>query len=223
MKPRRPAAAGILLWWLISLLLAVPAWWTGWVPLDQTSSSWPTLAQSWALHPDAGLHQAPWVWWSTAWLHGSALHLQRNLMALALIALLAAAYGSSARTALVWALAWPLTHLGMLMQPALHTYIGMSGVLHAGVAILCLQQIEQNAPPWPKRLAWIMLIGLGAKILMENPWHNGLVRPAGSDITVAPLAHLSGSAAGITLYLFSSVTKRLICVTRLTPVPRTLD
>jgi hypothetical protein len=37
------------------------------------------------------------------------------------------------------------------------------------------------------------------------------------------LAHLSGSVAGITLYLFSSVTKQLTGVTRLTPATRTLD
>ncbi|MGC4062988.1 MAG: rhomboid family intramembrane serine protease [Aquabacterium sp.] len=223
MTPGRAATSGILLWWLISLLLALPAWWMGWVPLDQAPSTWPAQAQSWALHPDAGLRQPPWVWWSAAWLHGSALHLHRNLAALGLIALLATASEVSPRTALVWALAWPLTHLGMLLEPGLHTYVGMSGVLHAGLAALCLQQLESGASRWHKWLAWFLLACLVGKILMENPWHNVLSRPATSDITVAPWAHLSGSVAGITLYVFSSVAKRLISVTRLTPVPRTLD
>jgi len=223
MSPARPATAGILLWCLTSLLLGAPAWWAGWVPLDQSPQTWPALAQSWALHPDAGLEQPAWVWWSTAWLHGSALHLSRNLVALGLIALIAAACGVSTRAAIAWALAWPLTHLGMLWQPTLHTYIGMSGVLHAGVAVLCAQQIETGRQRRLQLLGWVMLLGLGFKIIMENPWHIQLERPPGSDITVAPWAHLSGIVAGITLYLFSSVTKQLTGVTRLTPATRTLD
>ena len=223
MSPARAATAGIALWWLTSLLLGLPAWWVGWVPLDQAPPTWPALAQSWALHPDAGLAQPAWVWWSTGWLHGSALHLSHNLMALGLIALLATASGVSTRAAIAWALAWPLTHLGMLLQPSLHTYIGMSGVLHAGVAVLCSQQIEPGRQRRLQLVGWIMLMGLGFKIFMENPWHMPLERPPGSDITVAPWAHLSGSVAGITLYFFSSVTKQLICVTGLTPATRTLD
>jgi hypothetical protein len=58
---------------------------------------------------------------------------------------------------------------------------------------------------------------------MENPWHNILSQPSSSDITVAPWAHLSDSGAGFNLYVFSSLAKRLSSVTRLTPVPRTLD
>ena len=223
MSLARPAMTGMLWWCLTSLLLGLPAWWAGWVPLDQAPQTWPPLAQSWALHPDAGWQQAPWVWWTTGWLHGSALHLSRNLMALGLIALLAAAGSVSTRAAIVWALAWPLTHLGMLLQPTLHTYIGMSGVLHAGFAVLCAQQIESGQQQRLRLLGWIMLTGLGFKIIMENPWHIQLERPPGSDITVAPLAHLSGSVAGITLYVFSAVIQRLICVTRLTPATRTLD
>ena len=223
MTPARSAAAGIALWWLVCLMLGLPAWWVGWVPLDQSPQTWSALAQTWAMHPDAGIHQPVWVWWSTGWLHGSALHLSRNLMALGLMALLAATSGVSTRAAIVWALTWPLTHLGMLLQPALHTYIGMSGVLHAGVAVLCAQHIESGQPRLLKQFGWLLLFGLGFKIFMENPWHMPLEHPPGSDITVAPWAHLSGSVAGITLYMLSSVTKRLICVTRLTPATRTLD
>lgn len=222
MRAVRPDA-GILLWWALCLALACPAWWIGPVPLDQPTSTWTPLAQSWALHPDAGLRQPAWTWWSTAWLHGSALHLARNLMALGLIALLGTACRVSVTSAVIWALVWPLTQLGMLAQPEWHTYIGLSGVLHGGVAVIAMQQIGNNKTNPLKYVGWALLLGLVFKILMENPWQHPLIQTIGSDITVAPWAHLSGTTSGIALYLISSVTKHLRRVTRLTPARRTLD
>lgn len=223
MTSARSATPGIALWWLICLALGAPAWAMKWVPLAQATSTWPALAQCWALHPDAALQQPAWVWWTTAWLHGSEQHLTRNLLALALIALLGAASHVTPRSAIVWALAWPATHLGMLAQPgSLHTYIGMSGVLHAGVAIVAIQQIELAHNRERQFMGWGLLIALGIKILMENPWSHILIQPTGSDITVAPWSHLSGSVLGVILYLCSSVTKQLIRTTRQTPRTRTL-
>lgn len=222
MRATRPHA-GILLWWALCLTLACPAWWIGPVPLGQPTSTWPALAQSWAMHPDAGLHQPAWTWWTTAWLHGSPLHLARNLMALSLIALLGTACRISITSTVVWALVWPLTQLGMLAQPEWHTYIGLSGVLHGGVAVIAMQQIGNHKTNPLKYVGWVLLLGLAFKILMENPWQHPLIQTNGSDITVAPWAHLSGTICGIALYLISSVTKHLRHVTRLTPARRTLD
>jgi len=215
--------AGPLLWWALCIALAGPAWWVGPVPLHLHSSTWPDLAQAWVMHPDAGLHQPGWVWWTTAWLHGSPAHLERNLMALGLIAMLGTVCRVSLTSVLIWGLVWPLTQLGMLAQPQWHSYIGLSGVLHGGVTVIAMQQImHKNAGPL-KYVAWALLLGVIFKIIMENPWQYPPIQTSGSDITVAPWAHLSGSAAGIALYYISSVTSPLLSGTRLTSGRRTLD
>ena len=42
---------------------------------------------------------------------------------------------AASAAALAWALAWPLTHLALLAEPALLRYGGLSGVLRAGAAV----------------------------------------------------------------------------------------
>ena len=216
-------ASGTRAWLLVSLILGVPAAIAGWVPLNQPSTQWPSWAQQWALHPDAGWHQPAWAYWTSAWLHGSSAHLSKNLMALGLLAVLGASARMPPRAALAWLLAWPLTQVGILQQP-LHTYIGLSGVLHAGFAIVALHQLTHpiQMDRHQSILGLILLLGLIFKILMENPWQHTLIRPAGSDINVAPWAHLSGAAAGAVVYLFTSVTSRVPSVKRLTRKQRTL-
>lgn len=207
-------------------MLGLPAVLAGWVPLDQPHTSWPAWAQTMALHPDAGWHQPLRAWWAAAWLHGSPAHLQHNLLALAALAALGTVLRASPRAALAWFLAWPLTQAGMLAHHPLHTYIGLSGVLHAGAAILAwdgLLGIRKHPGRTPRIPAAILLIGVVLKILMENPWHYTLIRPAGSDINVAPWAHLSGAVAGTLMFLFTSVTALTVGVKRLTQPPRTLD
>lgn len=225
---QRPEPDGQCLWWALCLALALPTlllnaalriWLPhGSVPLDTAVASWPPLAQALALRPDAGLSQAPWVWWSTAWLHGSTPHLLRNLAGLALMAALVALMRPSRHAALAGWLAWPLTQVGMLMQPSLGSYVGLSGVLHAGVTVLALDALMRQARqprPGPTSLtaphtvsrlapsdtglrlgAIALLAGLSAKVLMENPWGQALVASPSSAINVAPWAHLSGCAAG---------------------------
>lgn len=211
-------------WLFVSLVLGVPAALAGWVPLAQPCTQWPLWAQQWALHPDAGWQQPAWAFWTSAWLHGSSAHLSKNLSALGLLAIL----GISARlpwhTALAWLLAWPLTQVGMLHQP-LHTYIGLSGVLHAGFTVVALHHLTHptQADRRQRILGLILLSSLIFKILMENPCQYTLIRPIGSDINVAPWAHLSGAAAGAVAYLFTSVTSLARSVKRLTRNQRTLN
>ncbi len=211
---------GLRLWWALCLALALPTlllnaalrtWLPqGSVPLDMAVTGWPPLAQALVMRPDAGLSQPPWVWWSTAWLHGSTPHLLRNLAGLVLMAALGTLMRPSRQAALAGWLAWPLTQLGMLMEPSLSSYVGLSGVLHAGVAVLALhaamaplrqpvsQSLSQLAPSVAGlRIGAIaLLLGLAVKVLMENPWSQALVASTSSAINVAPWAHLSGCAAG---------------------------
>jgi len=221
---RQGQRPGLRLWWALCLALALPTlvlnvalrhWLPqGSVPLDMAVTDWPPLAQALVLRPDAGWAQPPWVWWSSAWLHGSSPHLMRNLAGLALLAALGTLVRPSRQAALAGWLAWPLTQLGMLAEPTLSSYVGLSGVLHAGVTVLALHAavrplrqpaarpdvppVSSTAPsPAGLRLSAIaLLVGLTVKVLMENPWGAALVASTSSAINVAPWAHLSGCAAG---------------------------
>ncbi len=199
---------GVRLWWALCLLLALPAAALGLQPvaLAQAVAQWPALPQALVLRPELGWHQPAWTWWTSAWLHGSTPHLLRNLAALVLLAALGGLLRPRAQAAAAWCLAWPLTQLGMLLEPALSSYVGLSGVLHAGVVALALPAVlpplrhptgaEPSPGLHPKWLAWALLSGVALKILMENPWQHTLVASSASAINVAPWAHLSGAAAG---------------------------
>lgn len=137
----------------------------------------------------------PWRAFSAVGVHYSAQHLAANLGGV----LLAGALGCVARVpvALAWAwlAAWPLTQFGLLLRPELAHYGGLSGVLHAGVAIVVTFLLVCGTRA-QRFVATLVLIGLGAKLLGEAPWGEALHHPAGWDIATAPLAHTTGSLAG---------------------------
>lgn len=162
-------ALAVVLWW-------APSVWLDWQP-----------AMAW---------REPWRWWTAAGVHWSERHLAGNLAAAALVGAYGLAARAPARLAWAWFAAWPLTHLGLLLQPGLVHYGGLSGVLHAGVAATSL---------W---LAWagrgrrrvvglLMLAGLAVKLMFEAPWGAPLRHSAGWDIALAPLGHTTGSLAGL--------------------------
>lgn len=134
----------------------------------------------------------PWRALSAAFVHYSALHVIGNAAGIAIVAAYGAAARIPARLALAWLAAWPLTQLGLLVQPALAHYGGASGVVHAGVAIATLH-VLQAGPRW---VGALVAAGLAAKIVLEEPWGEPLRRLAGFDIAIAPLAHASGAIAG---------------------------
>lgn len=138
----------------------------------------------------------PWRWWSAAWVHYSDLHLAANLAGALLVGLLGAAANVSTRGAIAWLLAWPLTHLALLIEPALAHFGGLSGVLHAGVAVIAWQLIIDG----DRRrlgLGLILAAGLLVKVLSEAPWTGPVQHPPGWDIGIAPLAHACGVVAGV--------------------------
>jgi len=168
---------------LCSLLAAgsVLAWWVPAVRLDWQ----PGLATV-----------EPWRLVSAAWVHWSALHLGANLAAIGVVAMLGHAARLPGAAAVALALAWPLTHAGLAVQPALAHYGGASGVLHAGVAVAaCWLVATQRGPA--RRIGVVIAGGLLIKVLVEEPWLGPLAHPRGWDIALAPLAHLSGALAGL--------------------------
>ncbi len=138
----------------------------------------------------------PWRWWSAGLVHLSVLHLGANLAGTALVAALGWVGRVPWRSTLAWALAWPLTHLALLLRPELTHYGGLSGVLHAGVAVAALTLCVEQAG----RTRWIalaVLAGLLAKVVSETPWGPVLRHATDWDIAIAPLAHATGTAAGL--------------------------
>ena len=138
----------------------------------------------------------PWRWWTAAFVHWSALHLGANLLG----AFVVGALGLAARLpwpmTAAWAVAWPLTQLGWLLRPELAHFGGLSGVLHAGVAVATVHLLWA---PWsPTRVVGLALaLGLATKLVLEAPWGPVLRHPEGWDIAVAPWAHACGAVAGV--------------------------
>lgn len=203
-RPRPPAAA----WWALCALAGGGA-------LLTALAGEPAVLR-W--QPERAWDQ-PWRWWTAAWVHLSTGHLLANLAGTALVAALGHAAGCGRRAALAWAAAWPLTHGALLAQPALAFYGGLSGVLHAAVAVAALQLLRGPAragpladpdtdtdaeratgpglPPGRRRAVGALLAaGLAAKLLLEAPWAGPLRHAPGWDIAIAPLAHTAGALAG---------------------------
>jgi rhomboid family GlyGly-CTERM serine protease len=139
----------------------------------------------------------PWRAWTAAWVHWTPLHLGSNLLAAAVVG----AYGWAAavplRAALAWAAAWPLTQAGLWLEPALAHYGGLSGLLHGGVAIVCLWLVLDKASGRRRAIGAAVFVGLALKLLSEKPWGPALQHSAEWDLAVAPLAHFSGALAGL--------------------------
>ena len=189
LRPQRPPPRGAAAWCGVAALLAAGAL------LVRFSNAGPAalLAIDW--QPGLVFSQ-PWRAWSAVWVHYSDLHLAANLAGSVLVAALGWAAPLPPRAALAWLAAWPLTQLGLLLQPALAHYGGLSGVLHAGVAVGAVQLVREGLRR--RRLLGVAILsGLVLKVLLEAPWAGPLAYPPGWDIATAPLAHASGLVAGL--------------------------
>lgn len=179
-------------------LAALPAW-LHWAGLCVVAALGAVLAQAvdpallrW--QPELAWAQ-PWRMFSAACVHLSPLHLVANLAGTAVVAALGAAAGCNRRAAVAWALAWPLTQLGLLAQPTLNAYGGLSGVLHAAVAVVAWQLLRADQGR-RRAIGAAIALGLLAKLLLEAPWQAPLRQLPGWDIAIAPAAHASGALAG---------------------------
>ena len=149
----------------------------------------------------------PWRALSAAAVHYSTRHLVANLAGAALVGALGVAARVPGRMVWAWLAAWPLTQVGLLLKPELLHYGGLSGVLHAGCAIVALYLVLGGAP----RQRWVgaaLLGGLCVKVLSESPWGPALRHPVGWDIAVAPLAHATGLLAGLACAALAQALRR---------------
>lgn len=152
----------------------------------------------------------PWRWWTAAFVHLSSTHLAANLAGCVVLA----AFGWTARLPPrwtgAWLAAWPLGHLGLLAVPALGHYAGLSGTLHAGVAVAALGLAWSQAGR-RRKIGLAVLAGAALKVLAERPWQGAAQTVTGWDIPVAPAGHAAGLLAGLVC---------AACVCALTPHPR---
>jgi len=157
----------------------------------------PTAALDW----QAGREAEAWRWWSAAFVHWSPWHLALNLVATAVVM----AYGWAARVpaaaALAWALAWPLTQGGLVwlapaLAPELAHYGGLSGVLHAGIAVVTLWLLVRSRGA-VRALGGVIAALLGTKLVAEVAFGGPASFVPALGAAVAPAAHLSGALAGL--------------------------
>jgi rhomboid family GlyGly-CTERM serine protease len=186
---RSPAwlAVGALLAAGSLLALAVPAAWLDW---SRTPAGMP--------------------WWrlvSAAWPHLSQAHLALNLVALAAVAALGVLLRVRTAQAIAWLACWPLTHAALWLQPEITRYAGMSGVLHAGVAI-CAVAACREPDRLAKAVGGMLLAGLALKVVIEAPWSRPLQESAALGITVVPLAHAAGAVLGLLAGVVAVVMQR---------------
>lgn len=156
-----------------------------------------------AAAPAAGLDwqpalawREPWRWWTAVFVHLSCGHLAANLAGCAVVGAFGAAAGAQVRDTGAWLAAWPLTQLALLAQPALAHYAGLSGVLHAGVAVAALALVLRGRGA-RRAIGAAVLAGLLVKVASERAWTGALQHWSGWDIAIAPAAHAAGLAAGL--------------------------
>jgi rhomboid family GlyGly-CTERM serine protease len=175
----RPGIAwvGVAAWFGV---LALAGW-----PLPHDALDWqPAFAFS-----------QPWRALTPVGVHYSLNHLVGNLAGIALAGVFGVAALVPTRMAWAWLAAWPLTHLGLLVRPELAHYGGLSGVVHAGVAIVIVYVLVTGNRK-QRLVGAAVFTGFVAKLLSESPWGEVLRHPAGWDIAVAPVVHATGAIAG---------------------------
>jgi rhomboid family GlyGly-CTERM serine protease len=153
----------------------------------------PRVALDW--QPSRALVQ-PWRAWSAAFVHWTPWHLAANLFGCAVVAAFGIAVRVPVRASVAWLVAWPLSHIALGLQPQLSSYGGLSGVLHAGVAIATWHLVAHERGT-RRRIGWAVMAGLAVKLLLERPWGAPTQTVPGWDFPVAPLAHVSGALAGL--------------------------
>ncbi|HET9976637.1 MAG TPA: rhombosortase [Burkholderiaceae bacterium] len=138
----------------------------------------------------------PWRWWTAATVHRSGLHLAVNLIGCVVVGAFGLAARVPDRACWAWFAAWPLTHVALVVRPELINYGGLSGVLHAGVAIAAFH-LARREQGQRRAIGWAVLVGLTLKVIFERPWGPVLVASPDWGFLVAPWAHGAGALIGL--------------------------
>jgi hypothetical protein len=179
------------LWLGLCLLHAVASmlvWWAG--------EPW-----AWNLtwRADHWLHR-PWTLWTTAWVHSHTPHLIGNQLAVGALAAVAWLLRPSPGAALAWLGTWPLLPLVLLWWPQVGYCVGLSGLVHAAVAVVAVHLVWGDAPIRKgPRWGGILLGGLLVKLAVERAWQWPVVWDDAASMSVVRAAHLAGAGLGLLL------------------------
>jgi rhomboid family GlyGly-CTERM serine protease len=160
-----------------------------------TLVAWP-LPREFLVWNGPGAVFEPWRWWTAATVHWSGLHFAANLAGCVVVAAFGLAARVPDRACWAWFAAWPLTHLALAVRPELVSYGGLSGVLHAGVAIVAFH-LARREQGQRRAVGWAVLVGLTLKVILERPWGPVLVGAPDWNFLVAPWAHGAGALVGL--------------------------
>jgi hypothetical protein len=142
--------------------------------------------------------------WTAAFVHWSSAHLFLNLLACLALGAWGHTLGLGRLLTLAWFAAWPLTHLLLSFSSSVEHYGGLSGVLHAGVAIGVLKLLSQAAGT-SRWIGAAVGLGLMVKLVLEVPIlceslgliFRGSTVMGAPSVRVAGEAHLAGVVAGL--------------------------
>jgi hypothetical protein len=144
----------------------------------------------------------PWTLWTSAWVHLNTPQLIVNQIALGALTAFAWVIRPNWTCTLAWLLAWPLGQLSLLWWPQIGYAVGLSGVLHAGVAVLAVQLLRRCIPiPKAQRWGGLLALVLLGKLLLERGWAYPVVWDGANDMSVVQAGHLSAAAWGLLLGL----------------------
>uniref|UniRef100_A0A486XQI2 Membrane protein, Rhomboid family n=1 Tax=Rheinheimera sp. BAL341 TaxID=1708203 RepID=A0A486XQI2_9GAMM len=158
----------------------------------------PETVQSWLLYERNALVQGQiWRAFSAHLLHSNHWHLLMNIAGLLLVMLLHGGYYHWRSLLLLWLLcAGSISSMLYLFSPQIHVYVGLSGLLHAMLAMGAIKDIQLK-----QRSGILLLAGLLAKVLWEQ-WQGP--DPALAELinaSVATDAHLYGVFSGAVVAL----------------------
>jgi rhomboid family GlyGly-CTERM serine protease len=140
---------------------------------------------------------APWTLWSASLTHLSDVHLLANLVGLLCLAIIGEHLGANHHDALALLLAWPLTHLALLLWPQIQFYAGFSGLNHAVAGVVIARAaIDFIVNRQWSVIAFLFTSLLLAKLIWEAPWAQPLRTDASWGFTVVQAAHLTGFISG---------------------------
>ena len=183
-------------WLLLCALHAVASmllWWTR----EGTLDAFIWRADGWTAQP--------WTLWTSAWVHLNTPQLIFNQIALGALTAFAWVIRPNWTCTLAWLLAWPLGQLSLLWWPQIGYAVGLSGVLHAGIAVLAVQLLRQRiAIPKAQRWGGLLALVLLGKLLLERGWAYPVVWDGAHDMSVVQAGHLSAAAWGLLLGLIAT-------------------
>jgi rhomboid family GlyGly-CTERM serine protease len=140
-----------------------------------------------------------WRLWTGHFIHWSSSHLAWDLVAFVVLATLVASDSVRAMVSTTLFSAVVVSLALLILQPSIELYRGLSGIdaaLFVFVACSRLQRASEQKDPKQFLLLLVSLLLFAAKITFEGLSHSTVFAQLETRVTVVPLAHLAGAAAG---------------------------